>query len=479
AGHSAALQWEARGGVQRLARGELKFGAGDAQLPEGDGLRVTGRLDSFDWAAWRPLQSTRPPGELLKELDVRIDELHAFARVFRTLRIHAQRQADQWSVQLSGPDIEGTVDLPKAEGQPLRLRFAQLTIPPSDAGPNGEPMNPATLPALDMEVQKLRYRDLDMGQVTLLTHPLATGMAVDKLQVNADWSRLAIQGEWTQPAPEQDVSQFRIDVQSGELGKLLTTFGHAGSVEGGAIKAGIDARWTGTPADFALSRLEGSLDMHIGKGRLLNVEAGAGRMFGLFSLHGLRRRLSLDFSDVFAKGFAFDRIDGRFDLRDGDAHTRNLVIEGPAARIQISGRTGLTRHDYDQLVTVIPRVQSGLPIAGAIAGGPVVGAALLLADQLFSAQIEELTSFTQYTYKVTGSWDDPQYTPVQRDSARGLQEENRKVDQKAGPRVDPSPEPGSDPGAEPGAKQEEPQPATPGPSETAPPRNEQPAKGNE
>lgn len=448
AGNSAAVQLETREGVRRLTRGEVKFGAGDAQVPKEDGLRITGRLASFDWGAWRPLQSRQAPGDLLKELDVQIDELHAFARVFHTLRIQAKREAGRWSAALVGPDMEGTVELPATKDQPLRLRFARLHIPPAGVGPNGDKVNPATLPALDMQAQKLRYRDLDLGQVTLTTHPVPTGMSVDNLQVNADWSRLAIHGEWTQPAPEQDASRFRIDVQDGDLGKLLTAFGHSGSVEGGAIKAEIDARWTGTPGDFALSKLEGGLAMKIGKGRLLNVEAGAGRMFGLFSLQALGRRLSLDFSDVFAKGFAFDRIEGHFDLRAGDAHTQDLVIEGPAARVEVTGRTGLVRHDYDQVVTVIPRVQSGLPIAGAIAGGPVVGAALLLADQLFSSQIEQLTRFSQYQYKVTGSWDDPQYTPVPREPARGLQDRN--------------------------------QPAAPGPAKTAPPapRKEQPAQEN-
>lgn len=448
AGHSAALQWEQRNGVRRLTRGEVKFGAGDAQLPKDDGLRITGRLASFDWGAWRPLQSQQAPDGLLKELDVQIDELHAFARMFHALRIQATRKGGQWSATLTGPETEGTVELPATKDQPLRLRFAQLHIPPADANPNGDKVNPATLPALDMQAQKLRYRDLDLGQVTLTTHPVPTGMSVDTLQVNADWSRLAIQGEWTQPAPEQDASRFHIAVQDGDLGKLLAAFGHSGSVEGGAIKAEIDARWAGTPGDFALSKLEGRLAMRIGKGRLLNVEAGAGRMFGLFSLQALGRRLSLDFSDVFAKGFAFDRIEGNFALAAGDASTQDLVIEGPAARVEVTGRTGLVRHDYDQVVTVIPRVQSGLPIAGAIAGGPVVGAALLLADQLFSEQIEELTRFTQYKYKVTGSWDDPQYTPLPREPARGLQD-----------------------------KQQAP---APGPSKTAPPapRQESPAQDN-
>jgi uncharacterized protein YhdP len=203
---------------------------------------------------------------------------------------------------------------------------------------------------------------------------------------------------------------------------MLAAFGSAGSVSGGETQGTIDANWSGSPAEFALAKLEGNVALQIGKGRLLNVEAGAGRLFGLLNITGLRRRLTLDFSDVFAKGFAFDSIDGKLKLQDGDAYTDDLVIDGPAARIEVSGRTGLAKRDYDQLVTVIPHAQSTLPLAGAIAGGPAVGAALLLADKLLGRQMEGLTSFTRYQYTVTGGWDEPTFTPVPSGAARGLQD---------------------------------------------------------
>jgi hypothetical protein len=36
--------------------------------------------------------------------------------------------------------------------------------------------------------------------------------------------------------------------------------------------------------------------------------------------------------------------------------------------------------------------------------------------------MEGLTSFTRYRYTVTGSWDEPTFTPVSSGAARGLQE---------------------------------------------------------
>jgi uncharacterized protein YhdP len=158
--------------------------------------------------------------------------------------------------------------------------------------------------------------------------------------------------------------------------------------------------------------IDGKLHLVIKDGQLLNVKPGAGRVFGLVSLHTLPRRLSLDFSDLFKKGYAFDRVEGNFVLSDGDAYTSDLFIEGPAARIDISGRIGLADEDYDELITVVPHVSSSLPIAGAIAGGPVVGAAILLAEHLLGDELEKHTKFAHKQYTVTGPWADPVYTEV-------------------------------------------------------------------
>jgi uncharacterized protein YhdP len=140
---------------------------------------------------------------------------------------------------------------------------------------------------------------------------------------------------------------------------------------------------------------------------LKDVDTGAGRLLGLLSMQSIPRRLFLDFSDLFKKGYSFDKLEGTFLLNDGSAFTRDLKIYGPAADIEIVGRTGLVEQDYDELVSVIPHLSSTLPIAGAIAGGPGVGAAVLLAERLLGSQVNQLS---KVQYQVTGSWDDPQYT---------------------------------------------------------------------
>jgi len=103
-------------------------------------------------------------------------------------------------------------------------------------------------------------------------------------------------------------------------------------------------------------------------------------------------------------GLGFDKIKGRFILVNGDARTNNLYLESPSSRLDIAGRVGLGKEDYNQLITVTPNSTESLPIAGALAGGPVVGAAIYLVQKIAGKTVNKLAG---YQYRVTGSWDDP------------------------------------------------------------------------
>jgi uncharacterized protein YhdP len=145
-------------------------------------------------------------------------------------------------------------------------------------------------------------------------------------------------------------------------------------------------------------------------------------VLGLFSVAALPRRLGLDFKDLTDKGLAFDSVHGDFELRDGNAYTSNLLLRGPAAEIGIAGRTGLATRDYDQTAIVTGNLGASPALAGALAGGPVVGAAVLLFSQVFK---EPLKGITRGYYRITGPWDNP---TVERVDASAI-----KVSEQQGP----------------------------------------------
>jgi uncharacterized protein YhdP len=165
-----------------------------------------------------------------------------------------------------------------------------------------------------------------------------------------------------------------------------------------------DLKWPGGFDAKMLDRAAGSISVKAETGQLTAVQPGAGRVLGLFSVAALPRRLALDFKDLTDKGLAFDKVQGDFELRDGNAFTSNLLLRGPAAEIGIAGRTGIATHDYDQTAVVTGNLGASLPVAGALAGGPVVGAAVLLFSQIFK---EPLKGVTRGYYRITGPWENP------------------------------------------------------------------------
>ena len=165
-----------------------------------------------------------------------------------------------------------------------------------------------------------------------------------------------------------------------------------------------DMSFSGGPSWDFLQTLDGTVAVRLGSGQLDEVDPGAGRMFGLMSIVALPRRLSLDFRDVFQKGFGFDSIQGDFRFEDGTAYTCNLSLEGPAADIGIIGRADLVQRDYAQAAVVNANVGNTLPVVGALAAGPQAAAALFLFSQIFKKPLQDIG---QVYYSVSGDWDEP------------------------------------------------------------------------
>ncbi|HJP37201.1 MAG TPA: AsmA-like C-terminal region-containing protein, partial [Gammaproteobacteria bacterium] len=98
-----------------------------------------------------------------------------------------------------------------------------------------------------------------------------------------------------------------------------------------------------------------------------------------------------------------------FELDRGNAYTNSLLMNGPSARIDISGRTGLADQDYDQRVTVTPALSNTIPVASALFGpaGIGVGAVIYLGQKMFKSIPEQVDKFLSREYSITGPWEQP------------------------------------------------------------------------
>ena len=240
-------------------------------------------------------------------------------------------------------------------------------------------------------------------------------MAVQRFDMSGAHFQVNATGQWWLAAGAAATtaaahrSRFEITMTGSNFGRTLADLGFTDELRAADVRAAVAARWQGPPSAFELGILEGTMALEIGKGSVLTVNPGAGRLFGLLSLNALPRRLSGDFADVADQGLVFDAITGDFEMRRGLARTDNLILEGPAARVEITGEVNVKEQTYDQHMVVVPKVSDTLPVAGVVAGGLGLGAALLLVQQIFG---EPLNRIVRQRFRVTGPWADPVMTPV-------------------------------------------------------------------
>ena len=267
---------------------------------------------------------------------------------------------------------------------------------------------PGDFPDLQVIVQQLVYDETDLGlfEVKAFKQP-GDVYLIERVVMSSDLLTLHMRGDWRLQRDEQ-LSSVDLEISEGQMDRLMELLGYQQNIDEGTLSGSMRIVWPGPPWAYSPPIIEGKVKLKVTDGQLLDLKPGAaGRVLGLVSLNNLPRRLALDFSDIFEKGFSFDEISGSFVIDDGNAYTNDLTVDGPAAVIEISGRIGIADQDYDELVTVIPYVKTGISIAGTLVGGPAVGAILLVAETLLEDQLGPLNRIAKKQYTVTGSWDDP------------------------------------------------------------------------
>ena len=397
-------------GVAGILRGEVRLSGGTVSLPEGPGVRVVGWLDSVSLDEWGNLLPglTSPSLEndtrasFLHSTDLAVRKLEAFGQQFHNVHLKLAPSENSWHAEVSSEEAAGEVWIPynlKMSPLVVALKYCYISEPEITT----DSVDPRDLPALDMQIDDFRYKDRQFGSLKLETTKVVNGVRIEQIVIKPRATAITGRGGWYIGGGKQN-STIQMNVVSEDVGKTLKTLGYVGGIEGGDGTANLDLQWPSSFPDIDVSQIQGNFDILLNNGQLLDVDPGAGRVFGLLSLQTLPRRLFLDFSDVFKKGFGFDRIKGKFTIEDGDAYTNNLYMDGVAARVEVAGRVGLARQDYDQLVTVTPHIAESLPLLGALTATPQIGAAILFVQKLFQPKIDEATT-NQYT--ISGNWSNP------------------------------------------------------------------------
>ncbi len=398
-------------GSSRTLRTDIAFGA-DAEARQ-DGIHLHGELAELPLAEWTGLLARGlPPAQGKPQpvsFDARVRRFRIIGQTFEDVRIEGRRD-EAWRATLASARLAGSVTAPlRLDSAPLTLNLERLWLEKVESKDKPELVDPRRIPTVALACASFRYGTIDFGSTSMATERVADGQRLKSLVFTNPAFQASATGDWWLRERLHE-SHFSISLKGRTLRDVLTAFAFdAKNIDGGPTELQVKADWPGMPSEFTLARLDGSLGLKVGKGRFLDIEPGGGRLFGLLSLQTLPRRLSLDFTDLFSKGFAFDRIEGVFELDNGDAYTNNLFMEGPSAKVEISGRTGLAAKDYDQRAVVTPALSDSIPIASALFGpaGIGVGAAIYLGQKVFKQVPEQVDRFLRREYTIKGPWSDP------------------------------------------------------------------------
>ena len=411
-----AMQPQGAGGG--LLRAAIAFGDATPTFSDSQMIDVRGRIARLDLSGWHRLLPRSGGGmslsKYLQSANLTVDEADYGGLAVRNLKVGFVASGSRWHVTLDGPNTAGDIDFPAGGGVAAAwtFDFKRLTVVNAATRPGasaamamgnraGAP-GPAGLPAVDFHAAQLDWVGRNFGEVRATLTRLTDGVALTHLTMVEPSLQGEVHGQWRGPGIGK--GSLTGSLQSTDVEKTLTELGYAPVLAAKKGRLDFDLQWNGAPSIDTLRDATGRVQVALDDGQVFGIKPGAGRMLGLASVAALPRRLALDFSDLTDKGLAFDTVTGKFDLRGGNAYTNDVLLKGPAAEIGLIGRIGLKNKDYDQTAVVTGSFGNSLPLAGALAGGPVVGAAVLLFTQVFKGPLRGLA---RGYYHITGSWNNP------------------------------------------------------------------------
>ena len=198
----------------RLERGSFRFGGGEAELPDGPGVSLSGSLPRLSLGKWmRLLGSRAQPAEVahpaappalaaLRRVNLQVEELDAFGVPFGTTRIDAQVDpSSTWTASLVGANILGEIRIPTAP-EPVLVHMDRLIVPAGDEQDDApdpdltSSPNPAALPAIRFTCSECKLGDHALGTVDIVTQPDARGTRIPSFYMRGEGYEARGSGTW-------------------------------------------------------------------------------------------------------------------------------------------------------------------------------------------------------------------------------------------------------------------------------------------
>lgn len=228
-------------------------------------------------------------------------------------------------------------------------------------------------------------------------HGLQVGLESDP--ANLTWSRV----------DGADTTTFHGKLFTKDISEVLDGFGQEKILTSTSGLFDADISWAGAPDEFRLPSLEGNVRFRLEQGSFIKgAEVGENpllRLIALFNFDTMARRLKLDFSDLAAKGYAYDSVEGNLLFDRGMLLLKEpVVLESSSSKMQLAGTIDLINEQIDSEVVATLPVAGNLAVAAAFVAGFPAAVGVYVVGKLFKDQVDKASSIN---YSITGSWSDP------------------------------------------------------------------------
>lgn len=405
------------------------------------GIRIQGKVASLAVDGWalaltryiNSLPSKGPQAIMPISASLDVKSLVVGSEAMGPARLQTNTDDTYLNVVFNNRSVSGNFRYPRrywTKDKALKARISHIdwsfiqALSSESAGADnsadvGE-LDPRLLPPIEARVSRMTHKSVEVRDLVLRAQPDVSGLNINTLGFAYNTMRLVGQGRWHLQDPQavnpqlsgKHTTNLNLVLQSDDFGVGLESIGLKDILLDGQGSIEAQLSWNGPAYKPSIDALNGSAKMLMESGSIIPFEPGAGRVVGLFALQALPRRLNLDFKDITADGLAFKRITGDVTVEQGVANVELVQLTGPIGVVDISGQSDLRTREFDQKVTVLPRVSAALPIIGAISGGASAGIGALVAAGFLKVLGLDFDRIGLRNYSLTGTWDKPEFKPL-------------------------------------------------------------------
>ncbi|MDA8110294.1 MAG: YhdP family protein [Betaproteobacteria bacterium] len=389
-----------------VAGAPMRLPEREAMSPGSPATLVYGTLPALDLDRWLPLFAGNGAAAGAATFDLKLGVLDAFGKRVHDVTLRAGVDASGWSANVQATELAGDLSYRYQGGGKLIARLKHFQIP--EDAPGVKPQEGVKdLPAVDLVTDQFTFRGKQFGRVEVSAQREGANWRIAKLaMVNPD-ATLNGHGLWNTAPPGDTSLEFQLDAS--DVGKFLARIGYPDYVKDGTATLSGDASWRGDPLAIDYPSLSGKLELQAKNGRFLEIDPGVGKLISLVSLQSLPQHITLGFTDVFSKGFQFDRISSSLQVQNGSMTTKDFRMSGSGADVDTSGEVNLVRETQDLQVRVVPKLGASTSSLLTLVN-PVAGVTSAIAQSLLKNPLGQIFA---YKYEITGTWSEPKVKKLQ------------------------------------------------------------------